>query len=533
MLTNNSMTDPILDKQLNQATLSIYVDNWSPHLLKLTGDEIRSGTFGTGLLPKDLGEYSRELSLRSLSSKESQKTSGLVSWTFVNRTTQISTAILSVAWEVGNGIDSRFTVKLGDRVPEFQEMWEKSKNNKMATTNQLSNTIYVGGMAQLRFVAAANMSMDDGDTLHYKLRLSIVPPNIDVWGWVKYYREPFEIAQQQEKEKQQQKQLQEAAAAAKKAAEKTKPPAKITSKIPPKPKKKPVITDPFVENPQGKRFEQKHLLDNDTELAYLHKANLTLRKALAYLDASIAVGLLVENWSAYPLSKPTIEINEGKVVQENTTIPVPGSVKAGTMNAGIVLQSKVLTGTNGVIRWTVGSADLVLSLMWTVPYNRQFYRSWVAVGLTSHTNLPTYKEMYSKKDDSRFTRRQAGQRFEFSTAGSKFIIIAEMDGDATFKPVLRVSLIPKDEDLLGSNIRTKLGMKPSILKSQDPLESDFNYQKTQQHKGNMMNRQDDMPSVGLVQSTAGFPSSTRTFLSSFLILMCNTCVILVFSLFLV
>ena len=68
---------------------------------------------------------------------------------------------------------------------------------------------------------------------------------------------------------------------------------------------------------------------------------MTLRKALAYLDASIAVGLLVENWSAYPLSKPTIEINEGKVVQENTTIPVPGSVKAGTMNVGIVLQSKV------------------------------------------------------------------------------------------------------------------------------------------------------------------------------------------------
>ena len=75
--------------------------------------------------------------------------------------------------------------------------------------------------------------------------------------------------------------------------------------------------------------------------AYLHKANLTLRKALAYLDASIAVGLLVENWSAYPLSKPTVEIQEGKVLQENTSIPVPGSVKAGTMNAGIILQSKV------------------------------------------------------------------------------------------------------------------------------------------------------------------------------------------------
>ena len=75
--------------------------------------------------------------------------------------------------------------------------------------------------------------------------------------------------------------------------------------------------------------------------AYLHKANLTLRKALAYLDASIAIGLLVENWSAYPLSKPTIEIQEGKVLQENTSIPLPGSVKAGTMNAGIIFQSKV------------------------------------------------------------------------------------------------------------------------------------------------------------------------------------------------
>ena len=77
----------------------------------------------------------------------------------------------------------------------------------------------------------------------------------------------------------------------------------------------------------------------------------------------------------------------------------------------------------------------------------------MAVGITSHTNMPTYKEMYSGKDDSRFTRRNAGQKFEFSTAGGKFILIAEMDGDSTLKPVLRVSLIPKDESLLGSNIR--------------------------------------------------------------------------------
>jgi len=526
MLTNRSLHDPTSDKSWNQATLSIYLDNWSPHSLKLAGDEIRSGTFSKGLMPHDVTSYNRDLALRSLSSKETQKTSGMVSWTVTEKNTN-KLAVFTLGWDVGNGIESKFSVRLGLDEPSYESLWQKSKNNRMASTNQLDNTIYVGGLASLRFVAAANMTMNDGDTTHYRLRVSFVPANIDVWGWVKYYsvsagrlnhfnskREPFEAAQQQEKEKQ----LQEAA---KKVADKT--PEKKPSKI--VPKKKPDSLDE--KNPQESRFEQKHLLDNDTELAYLHKANLTLRKALAYLDASIAVGLLVENWSAYPLSKPTIEIQEGKVLQENTSIPVPGSVKAGTMNAGIILQSKALTGTNGVIRWTVGSADLVLSLMWVVPYNRQFYRSWVAVGITSHTNLPTYKEMYSGKDDSRFTRRNAGQKFEFSTAGGKFILIAEMDGDSTLKPVLRVSLIPKDESLLGSNIRTRLGMKPSILKN-DPLESDFNYQKTQQHKSNNRQEklQDDMPSVGLVQSTTGFSSTSRTFLSSVLIILCNTCVIL-------
>ena len=143
----------------------------------------------------------------------------------------------------------------------------------MASTNQLSNTIYVGGMAQLRFVAAANMSMDDGDTLHYKLRLSLVPPNIDVWGWVKYYREPFEIAQEKKLQKQQQ--------ASKKAEN-------IPSKTPPKsPSKKPAMTDPVIENPQGSRFEQKHLLDNDTELGkyynYIHFFPKTFSDSLELL----------------------------------------------------------------------------------------------------------------------------------------------------------------------------------------------------------------------------------------------------------
>ena len=45
-----------------------------------------------------------------------------------------------------------------------------------------------------------------------------------------------------------------------------------------------------------------------------------------------------------------------------------------------------MKGTSGVLRWTVGTqTDLVLSVMWSVPYNRQLWNTWVAIGLTNGT----------------------------------------------------------------------------------------------------------------------------------------------------
>lgn len=465
MLSNASFQDPSPDfKQWNQATLSIYMDNWSPHNLKLIGDEIRSGTFSTGLLPHDHSQYSRELALRSLSSKEAEKTSGLVSWILVENESKLKLAVLTLAWQVGNGIESQFSLKLSDEEPTFEDMWAKSSNNRMASTNQLDNTVYVGGMAQLRFVAAANMTMNEGDTLHYRLRVSLVPSNIDVWGWVKYYREPYEVSLTQKKTK-------------------NNKPTKVT-------------TTDTQERQELALYEKKELLDNDTALEILNKKNLTLRKALAFADSSIALGIRLENWSAYPLSPPVVELKGGKIFERNDTLPAPGSVQAGHVNVGMIVADKVLTGTSGVIRWTLGSTNLVLSLMWSVPYNRQLWRTWIAVGLTEgqdKSSLPTYDEMYKSDDDSKFIRRQAGHRFEFSDG--KFIVIADMDGDATFKPILRVGLVPRNNDILAANVRQRLGMKPSLFKP-----SDFNYQKTQQHDKRQQRQQDDMPAVGLVQT---------------------------------
>jgi hypothetical protein len=162
-----------------------------------------------------------------------------------------------------------------------------------------------------RFVVAANMTMNEGDILHYRLRVSVVPPNIDVWGWVKYYREPFEAEQQQQQ----------------------------TSVVSNKNKNK--FLKPLLKpKSQGDigMFDQKHLLTNDTQMNALHRNNLTLRKSLALLDASIGMGILVENWSAYPLGKPTLELNVGTTVNDNDSIPAPAAVKPGAQNVGIILQ---------------------------------------------------------------------------------------------------------------------------------------------------------------------------------------------------
>ena len=66
----------------------------------------RSGIFSKGLMPHDVASYSRDLALRSLSSKESQKTSGMISWTVTEKNTN-KLAVFTLGWDVGNGIESK------------------------------------------------------------------------------------------------------------------------------------------------------------------------------------------------------------------------------------------------------------------------------------------------------------------------------------------------------------------------------------------------------------------------------------------
>ena len=111
--------------------------------------------------------------------------------------------------------------------------------------------------------------------------------------------------------------------------------------------------------------------------------------------------------------------------------------------------------------------------------------------------------MNGNGNDPRFIKRKAGKHFEFSDG--QFIVLVDMDGDSVFKPILSVSLVPRDNSLLAANIRQQLGMKPSLI-TKNVLDSDFNYQKTEQH-----HKRQDQPSVGLIQTGSG---SSRTLLVS-------------------
>jgi hypothetical protein len=121
-------------------------------------------------------------------------------------------------------------------------------------------------------------------------------------------------------------------------------------------------------------------------------------------------------------------------------------------------------GTAGVARWPIHGAtgnSRVLSVMWSVPYNMQFWSAWAAVGLSGGQDEEEsldYEDLYSGKDDRRFARAKAGREIEFSD-DQRFLVKASLDGGGKSKPVLRVALLPLDDRDLAVAIRAEVGVE--------------------------------------------------------------------------
>jgi len=81
--------------------------------------------------------------------------------------------------------------KIFDMLNFREEMWLPAPKmiskglTSIQSSNQLDDTVYLSQPKVA--LAAVNMTLRNSDGLHYKIFVSLIPPNVDVWGWVKYY----------------------------------------------------------------------------------------------------------------------------------------------------------------------------------------------------------------------------------------------------------------------------------------------------------------------------------------------------------
>ncbi len=96
----------------------------------------------------------------------------------------------------------------------------------------------------------------------------------------------------------------------------------------------------------------------------------------------MAVGIQIENWTRFKLGQPRLTVESGRLLRGGRLHP--SEVLPGRQDVCAVANSGQLKGTSGVLRWPVGSdaaQGRVLHVMWSVPYNMQFWSTWASVGL--------------------------------------------------------------------------------------------------------------------------------------------------------
>ena len=260
--------------------------------------------------------------------------------------------------------------------------------------------------------------------------MSLIPQSLDVWAWEKYYK--------------QQAETQTKPVTLEKLDIRTRSP--VTS-----------VTGPGTpghelseeSDQEAGIFERKDLLTpGESVLDFV--GNKSERQVLASLPVSLCVGIRIENWSRYQLTRPQILMTYGK---QSSYLPVT-NIMPGHLEFSVLEQDQGATGVSAVVRWHIGDTDTVLSLMVSVPYSLHLYSTWAAVGLTKDTALPDFSAMYSGTPDSDwFVRHEMGHRLEFTNGD--LILLVDSDSSTT-KPVVRLSVVPLKTDQVAKSIQYRL-----------------------------------------------------------------------------
>jgi len=392
-----------------QNAVGIVVENWTNQRLEFPEVEVEAGGQDRWYQPAAVPPHTRDLALLAHSTR-GDHAQGCVCWLVEDSWPRL---YLCLAWRAGKGV-VRAAAALTDSRQQYTSLAQQG-----TTLMKDKMRMYKGTTHYVVVVSSASTGSAT------QLTLAVLPQNLDVWAWEKYYRAAGPAAPA-------------GAATLQRVELGGGTEAAATTEWSEEADTRPAI------------FSRKELLSAGESLA--RAGNRTARQVMGGLGGSVACGVRVENWSRYRLSAPRLA--SGATGRPASSWPLR-PVLPGQAELAVLEQNSALTGVAAVLRWDVGATGTVLSLMLSVPYSQHLYSVWIAAGLTDASMAqPDFTAMYSGTPDSAwFVRGGAGQRLEFTDG--EIVLVAEVD-PGTSRPVIHLSVVPLDPNQVAGGVAARL-----------------------------------------------------------------------------
>ena len=166
-------------------SVSLIVDNWSKYSLVYTAYAVPEGDLNEAYPPRNMPPKHRSFGMRTTSADK--RVSGMAGWTVTDGEDGSKTNRVSVAWRAREGKPPEIALALGEVVPKFDDMWRPRSSSTLALKTSDDGSVLM--LADSWTTVAVRLSKPSMKTPHYDVTLSVIPQNVDAWGWIKYYNE--------------------------------------------------------------------------------------------------------------------------------------------------------------------------------------------------------------------------------------------------------------------------------------------------------------------------------------------------------
>merc|ERR1711915_672979 len=159
--------------------------------------------------------------------------------------------------------------------------------------------------------------------------------------------------------------------------------------------------------------------------------------------SQVSCTISIENWSKWLLANPVYYLQYGKWSQnyhEREIFPSHREVLIA-VNDG----QKSFTGSSGSVAWELEEMGVHLILVWSLPYNLNFYNSYFGIAVAQLTSRFTkdmlpywYRQIMESKKGRNFQRGLAGGHLLYKH--SDFFVIGNLG--TGYHPTLNISVMP-------------------------------------------------------------------------------------------